>query len=103
MTVTPTWVRGKEVPDTSWTKDASCRGHDPNLWFPTGGSTWEERKQIRTALDICRQCPVKEQCLNYALRHEREGIWGGRTQREREALRRHLNMSLIRVPARAHL
>lgn len=96
-------VKGEVVPDTSWADQANCRGHDPNLWFPNGGSTWEERKQIRLALDTCRQCPVKGPCLDYALRYEREGIWGGRTQREREALRRHLGLSLIRVPSRAHL
>ena len=103
MTATRMTVRGDVVPDTSWSKDANCRGHDPNLWFPTGGSTWEERKAMRLAVETCRSCPVQAECRDYGLRYEREGIWGGLTPREREATRRAMGIPLVRVPARAHL
>jgi WhiB family redox-sensing transcriptional regulator len=103
MTATRTTVKGKAVPKTPWTAQATCRGYEPSLWFPTGGSTWEERKAFRFAVDICKSCPVRDECLKYSLHYEREGIWGGRTQREREALRRQLRIDLVRVPSRAHL
>jgi len=103
MTATRIVVKGDEVPETPWTDKANCRGHDPDLWFPTGGSTWEERKAVRFAVDICHACPVETECLEYALMYEQQGIWGGRTQREREAMRRVRNIPLVRVPLRAHL
>lgn len=36
---------------------------------------------------ICAGCPVQQECLNWALHHERYGIWGGTNPREREILR----------------
>jgi hypothetical protein len=36
-----------------------------------------------------RECPVKEECLEYALAHgERWGVWGGKSERERRYLQR---------------
>lgn len=41
------------------------------------------------AISICLACPVKEECLDYALKyHERFGVWGGESARGRERLRR---------------
>lgn len=42
---------------------------------------------------LCQSCPVQAECLDYALTAgEDEGIWGGCTEREREALRRRLKL-----------
>ena len=39
---------------------------------------------------ICRGCPVKVTCLNWALASGQEaGIWGGLTEDERRRLPRH--------------
>ena len=36
---------------------------------------------------ICAQCPVREACLEYALAtRERDGVWGGATERERRRM-----------------
>ncbi|MFJ9810740.1 WhiB family transcriptional regulator [Streptomyces sp. NPDC101158] len=36
---------------------------------------------------LCSGCPVKAECLAYALDHRVEhGVWGGMTERERRAL-----------------
>jgi WhiB family redox-sensing transcriptional regulator len=45
----------------------------------TGESTATPKK-------ICALCTVRTQCLEYALTHDVEGIWGGTTQRERRKL-----------------
>ena len=38
---------------------------------------------------ICKKCPVIEECLEFAVeRKERFGIWGGKSERERRAIRR---------------
>jgi WhiB family redox-sensing transcriptional regulator len=43
---------------------------------------------------ICSSCIVKQQCLDWAIRHEGYGLWGGMTPRERMAERRKLNIQL---------
>jgi len=67
-----------------WYKDAACKGH-PNQddFFPDRGSSTVIAKAI------CKKCPVREECLEYAVeRKERFGIWGGKSERERRAIRR---------------
>ncbi len=66
-----------------WRDDALCAQVGGDLWFPEkGGSVMDARK-------ICAQCPVAEQCLQYALdTNQRDGIYGGTTPMQRRALRR---------------
>ena len=38
---------------------------------------------------MCARCPVRTECLEYALgNQEKFGIWGGLSERERRQLRR---------------
>ena len=61
-----------------WQEQARCREHDPELFFPEKGGSSREAKRI------CSECPVRIECLNYALRRdERYGVWGGMSERER--------------------
>ena len=65
-----------------WQEQARCAGADPSLFFPSD----EENEQ---ALQLCRGCPVQEQCLEYALEHNIEfGTWGGMTEAERRTIRK---------------
>ena len=68
-----------------WRKDAACLNHDPEDWFPEPG---DDPRRTADAQHVCRtECPVKTECLLYALaRHERFGIWGGMTPRQRTRL-----------------
>lgn len=69
--------------DTSWMLDAACDGVDPGVFFPERGEPTEP------ARDICMACPVRLDCLEYALaERETMGIWGGKSERERRAIRR---------------
>jgi WhiB family redox-sensing transcriptional regulator len=66
---------------TPWSARAACRGLDPMIFFP---ATDEDAE---TAKEICGQCPVLELCLEHALgEREREGVWGGCTERERRRI-----------------
>jgi len=67
----------------AWTEQAVCSQVDLEAFFPEkGGST-------RVAKRICEACPVRVPCLQYALdNHERFGIWGGATERERRRMER---------------
>jgi WhiB family transcriptional regulator, redox-sensing transcriptional regulator len=72
----------------TWRKRAACRGIDPEMFFPVTDEDAEEAKAI------CATCPVREACLEYALAHrEREGVWGGATERERRRIIRHRRKS----------
>ena len=65
----------------SWRQRAACRGIDPNVFYPPSEEEAEEAKSI------CAACPVREACLEYALANrERDGVWGGATERERRRL-----------------
>ena len=69
--------------DTHWRDFAGCAEADPELFFPEQGG------DIRDARAICSKCPVRSQCLDYALQHdERFGIWGGMSERDRRRIKR---------------
>jgi WhiB family transcriptional regulator, redox-sensing transcriptional regulator len=66
-----------------WVEQAHCGGVNPDLFFPERGAS------TRDAKAVCRVCPVREECLDYALAaNERFGIWGGLSERERRAAKR---------------
>jgi len=70
-----------QIPD--WYKDANCVGTDQDEFFPERGSSTVIAKAI------CKECKVREECLEFAVvRKERFGIWGGKSERERRAIRR---------------
>jgi WhiB family transcriptional regulator, redox-sensing transcriptional regulator len=71
-----------------WRADAACRDLDANLFFPAG-ETGPAASQIVQAKAICASCPVKGDCLQFALlTHQDYGIWGGTTEDERRQIRR---------------
>jgi WhiB family redox-sensing transcriptional regulator len=74
--------------ELAWYERAKCLGADPDLFFPARASSPTEA-QLQSAKDICALCPVREECLQYALSNDEQfGIWGGLSEEERRALRR---------------
>ncbi|WP_433474956.1 WhiB family transcriptional regulator [Spirillospora sp. CA-142024] len=75
-----------EIP--AWTKDALCAQVGVEVFFsdPTETDTLAQAKRV------CRACPVRGQCLEWALsfsqRNDRYGVFGGASPRQRRALRR---------------
>jgi len=62
------------------TDGALCRNsvHGPDLWHS------QEMGEIALAKSICKECPLVDKCLKYAIDNdERLGVWGGTTPRER--------------------
>lgn len=63
----------------------ACRGADPEIFFP------ENRHATAIeARDYCRRCPLKTTCQEWALEQpvaDLHGIWGGLSQKQREAIR----------------
>ena len=56
---------------TDWMRDAACQ-HRPDLdWFDLDCN-------LAACLAVCADCPVGDDCLDYAIEHElRDGLWGG--------------------------
>lgn len=69
-----------------WTDTAACTDTDPEVFFPVNENT----ATTREAREICRGCPVREECLDEAMRIPKDahGIWAGLTRDERRNLRR---------------
>ena len=64
-----------------WRERAACRGARIEVFFPGRGETAGAARQV------CAQCPVCQQCLEFAVSNRIVyGIWGGLTGPERSAL-----------------
>ena len=59
-----------------------CVGESLDVFFPEN-DRWAEKR----AKDICAVCLVRAQCMDYALKYDEVGIWGGTTQRERNKIK----------------
>jgi WhiB family redox-sensing transcriptional regulator len=71
-----------------WQLHGACRGMDSALFFhpenehgPTRAGREAHAKQI------CRSCPVLQQCRAHSLAvHEPYGVWGGLSESERDEI-----------------
>lgn len=85
--------------DYEWRKQALCRDTDPELFFPIG-TTGQALLQITEAKNVCHECGVKKECLDFAIETNQDcGIWGGTSEDERRQIRR--QMAAERRAARA--
>lgn len=65
----------------SWRSKAACHGLDSQTFYP------ETDEEAEIAKDVCAVCSVQSACLEYALaRREKDGVWGGCTERERRRI-----------------
>jgi WhiB family transcriptional regulator, redox-sensing transcriptional regulator len=72
--------------DIGWQRQGLCRS-DPAKWTPDPIPGLSVEEQSKEAIKICHQCPVEEQCKEWALeKREMFGVWGGLSEGEREAI-----------------
>jgi hypothetical protein len=50
--------------------------------------TWARYDYEKEAKAICAECPYKARCLKFAIDNHEQGIWGGTTERQRNVLRK---------------
>lgn len=63
--------------------NCNAKGAPLSTFYPERGD------DTRAAKRMCIPCPVRQQCLDYALKYsERFGIWGGYSETERRIIRR---------------
>jgi WhiB family transcriptional regulator, redox-sensing transcriptional regulator len=71
-----------------WQARAVCRDVDPELFFPSAEAGPAYARQVAAGKAVCARCPVRAECLAWALERLPYGIAGGLTERERLAVRR---------------
>ena len=104
------------IPVEDWVAQARCRGMDPNIFMPEPGDSTAEIKEICNGKMVKRfnrdkqrnelvgepPCPVRGQCLQYAMELPGKvvGIFGGTSEKERRALRSEFRMdgAVKRIP-----
>lgn len=71
-------------------EQASCAGLDTDLFYPV-----EERDNPSYLLKrVCGGCPIKNECLEWGLVHERFGTWGGASAFRRKQIRKERGWTL---------
>jgi WhiB family redox-sensing transcriptional regulator len=66
-----------------WMLEGDCSSSNAEAFFPERGAP------CAAAREMCAGCPVREQCLDYALKtRQRDGVWGGTTPKERARILR---------------
>ena len=83
MDVTETIQEHRYNSEDTWMNDAECKKLNPEVFFPSDGVG------VSAAQRVCAECPVKAECLEYALTYRIEhGVWGGASERERRRMLR---------------
>lgn len=68
---------------TRWQDLALCAQTDPESFFVGKGEPTAPAKKV------CMACPVRTECLEYALENnENHGVWGGLSERQRRKLKK---------------
>ncbi|REF00345.1 WhiB family transcriptional regulator [Thermomonospora umbrina] len=69
--------------ELAWQAHAACASADGEAFFPEKGGS------VQYAQRVCAGCPVKAECLEYALDNAITfGVWGGKSEGQRRVLRR---------------
>lgn len=69
------------IPADHWSRQALCAGKSDKM-FP---KEHKDLSYISEARRLCRQCPVRRECLEYALQFpasDQHGVWAGLTPRQ---------------------
>ena len=72
---------------TDWQQHGSCRVGDSTVFFPPTHFEHKPEREAREAKAkaICMRCPVRLECLDWALTtREPFGVWGGYSESERK-------------------
>ena len=65
---------------TDWMTSAECRNMMPDAWYS------DDEEEQKLAIEVCQRCNTKQECLQYALEHNEQGIWGGLTEKWRRII-----------------
>jgi hypothetical protein len=75
-----------------WQEAAECAKMDLKLFYPAHG-----HKYAKEAVRACSICPVKEECLQHALKYEEYGYWAGTAPVQRARMRKEIGIKVVSV------
>jgi len=79
------------VGELGWRGRAACATADPDLFTGPFGLNG-----VRRAKGVCHGCPVRIECLEFALATaDTFGIWGGLTDGERRRLQQRRSLGVV--------
>lgn len=79
--------------EVMWRAGAECQTDNAVYFYAPSHFERKPEKDLREGIarSLCRQCKVRQQCLNYSIdAREGHGIWGGFNELERNRLLRTL-------------
>jgi hypothetical protein len=68
-----------------------CVEMGTEVFYPdqtVGATTRYGFRQLATVKKVCGNCPFQKDCLDWGVKHEAFGIWGGATEYERNMIRK---------------
>jgi WhiB family redox-sensing transcriptional regulator len=70
----------------AWHSRAACRGMGADVFFPEKGAVG--LRKMASAREVCASCPVRPECLSFALDTDgiTPGVWAGTSERERRRM-----------------
>lgn len=81
-------IEGVDADQFAWQKSGACNSAPSYVFFPEEQNDPyfqpDEGLRGKTFRDFCNGCVVKEICLEFAVLHDLQGIWGGTTDGERK-------------------
>lgn len=91
----------QEIPEFLNEGVAACSEVDPELFFPheeelPNGRIVAVYKNQKQAVEVCRSCSLITDCLEYSLKNNEYGIWGGMNENQRRGLRQRTGIKLSR-------
>lgn len=79
-----------QFPEFSGKGPTLCSTVDPDMFLPdplVAGSL----ARANEAKKICANCPYLKECLEYAIEHNEDGVWGGTSRNERRKIKAERN------------
>jgi WhiB family redox-sensing transcriptional regulator len=77
-----------------WRSRGACVTADPEIFYPPPNNSRGRAEVIEEALSWCRRCPVRADCLEWALTTpDAHGVIAGTTPTERRTIRRQRGMA----------
>lgn len=78
----------------AWSKvdweDAACKFTDTDSFYPE--SAGEATVINKVLVRICNDCPIVNECAEYAIHNEQHGFWGALSPRARAGIRKRKNI-----------
>ena len=77
-----------------WTDTPACTGIDVEMFFTDDNLRYSD---LQGVIKICNTCPVIQQCFDYAIKYNVNGVWGGTSEAQRRAYRKLYNVNVLPV------